>query len=144
MTTLIKNVLRKTEVPKLLRMYGTSGRLRFECELAGRRDEVKTRVSISLDNVKIVRSYSLHFGVSSESGSYTRHEPVKMKHVNKYIRTTRKYRKKIQGLRLLSLSPHDMFFSLFSELSRLSFYILFLSPEDDLRSVVAVANKLLC
>ena len=53
-------------------------------------------------NLRTDKNCSPHFGLGTEKGSQSRHEPGKMKSANKHVRT-RKYRKKIQGLCLLSL-----------------------------------------
>ena len=47
--------------------------------------------------------------MSSEEESYPRRKPIKIKPANKHVSSTRKYKKKIQGLCLLSLSYDTLF-----------------------------------
>ena len=82
--------------------------------------------SIYHENVKTDQNYGPHFGVRSKKGSHIRREPVKTKPANKHVRT-RKYRKKVQDLCLLSITVLLIICcSSFSSIrKRLSFYTLF-------------------
>ena len=74
-------------------------------DMKRKRQSVEPQPQRYKDRSKLTSSI---LGVGSEKGPYTRCKPVKTKQANKHIRT-RKYRKRIQSLSLLSLSSHDMF-----------------------------------
>ena len=104
--------------------------LRQEAEVNGVWKWVSSQMQRGNDdshkNVKAAENYGPHFWEGSEKESHIRHAHVKSKPFNKHLRTSIKYRKKIQGLCHLSFSPLMTRFSFYPATA--TTHMLFLSP----------------
>ena len=101
----------------------------------GKDSELKTRYG----NVRTAESCGPHFEVTSKKSSHSRRTAVETKPANKFVWTTTENQEE-NSRSVIALFLHEMF--LFVQHMVDSVFILFLSPDNYVRSVVA--NKLLC